>query len=66
MKHCKDKVVNALIVKHIDRAEQGERKFGNTYDEVDQSVEYLVKNALEECMDMSVYLQKLLEVIKNE
>tara|TARA_R100000458_G_C8259883_1_gene235477 strand:- start:1193 stop:1393 length:201 start_codon:yes stop_codon:yes gene_type:complete len=66
MKHCKDKVVNALILKHIDRAEQGERKFGNTYDEVDRSVEYLVRNALEECMDMSVYLQKLLEVIKNE
>ena len=66
MKHCKDKVVNALILKHIDRAKQGERKFGNTYDEVDQSAEYLVKNALEECMDISVYLQKLLEVIKNE
>jgi len=63
--YCKDKVVNTVIVKHIDRAEQGERKFNNTFDEVERSPVYLVENALEEAMDQCVYLQKLLEVLKN-
>lgn len=66
LNYCKDKIVNKLISKQIERAKQGERKFGNTFDQVDLSVEYLVRNALEEAMDQCVYLTKVLEILKDE
>ena len=62
----KDETVNNLIVKFSNRAIVSNKKHGDKIHEVEKSTEQWVTEALEEAMDMCVYLQRLLEKIKSE
>ena len=64
--YCKDKTVNNVVDKHIERAISSNIKHKNTISEREESSKQWVQEALEESMDMSVYLQRLLEKIEHE
>jgi transposase len=62
----KDKTVKNLIHKFEERAIKSNKKHGNKIHEVDRpTIEWLTE-ALEEAMDLCVYLQKILEQLKEE
>lgn len=63
---CEDKTVNNLMRKFSDRAITSNQKHGNTINQVNKNqIEWAVE-ALEEAMDMCVYLQKLIEMMLEE
>jgi len=62
----KDKTVNNLMIKFSSRALVSNKKHNNTIDKVEKSTKQWVVEALDEAMDMCVYLQRLLEKIENE
>ena len=62
----KDKTVNNLMVKFSNRSIVSNKKHNNTIDKVERPIKELVSEALDEAMDMCVYLQRLLEKIENE
>ena len=63
---CEDKTVNNLLRKLSDRAITSNQKHGNTINQVNKNqIEWAVE-ALEEAMDMCVYLQKLIEMMLEE
>tara|TARA_Y100001963_G_C6739974_1_gene428454 strand:- start:640 stop:885 length:246 start_codon:yes stop_codon:yes gene_type:complete len=62
----KDETVNNLMVKFSNRAIVSNRKHGDKIHEVEKSTKQWVTEALEEAMDMCVYLQRLLEKIETE
>ena len=62
----KDETVNNLMVKFSNRALSSNQKHGNTINQVEKSTKQWVVEALEEAMDMCVFLQRLLEKIENE
>ena len=63
---CEDKTVNNLLRKFSDRAITSNQKHGNTINQVNKNqIEWAVE-ALEEAMDMCVYLQKLIEMMLEE
>ena len=62
----KDKTVNNLMVKFSNRSIVSNKKHNNTIDKVERPIKEWVSEALDEAMDMCVYLQRLLEKIENE
>lgn len=64
--YCGDKVVNDLVYRHIERAIESNKKYkdGGIHNR-HESLEQWVQEALEEAMDMSVYLCRLLDVLKT-
>ena len=62
----KDKTVNNLMVKFSNRAIVSNKKHNNTIYKVERPIKEWVSEALDEAMDMCVYLQRLLEKIENE
>jgi hypothetical protein len=64
--YCGDKTVNNVVYKHIKRAISSNIKHKNTISDREESSKQWVQEALEESMDMSVYLQRLLEKIEHE
>ena len=64
--YCEDKTVNNVVYKHIERAISSNIKHKNTITERDETSKQWVQEALEESMDMTVYLQRLLEKVEHE
>ena len=63
---CGDTTVNNLMRKFSDRAIKSNHKHGNTINQVNKNqIEWAVE-ALEEAMDMCVYLQRLIEMMLEE
>ena len=62
----KDKTVKNLINKFKERAIESNKKHGNKILEVERSTIEWLTEALEEAMDLCVYLQKILEQLKEE
>lgn len=62
---CEDATVNKLINKISSRAINSNAKHNNTIDKVNKTIGQWTVEALEESMDMSVYLQRLLELISE-
>tara|TARA_R100001163_G_scaffold65835_2_gene65510 strand:- start:4453 stop:4824 length:372 start_codon:yes stop_codon:yes gene_type:complete len=60
-----DETVNKLINKISNRAIKSNAKHNNTIDKVNKTIGQWTVEALEESMDMSVYLQRLLELISE-
>lgn len=54
-----DKVVDTVISKFIDRAEEGYKKYGVTMDREDMSEMEWINHMQEELMDAILYCQKL-------
>mgnify|MGYP003143546960 FL=1 len=63
---CEDKTVNNLMRKFSDRAISSNKKHGDKIHEVNKSNIQWVTEALEECMDMCVYLERLLEKLQMD
>ena len=63
---CKDETINNLINKLSSRAIKSNQKHGNTINNVKKPTIEWVREALEEAMDMAVYLQRLHEKLEKE
>ena len=63
---CEDETVNNLMNKLSNRAVNSNAKHGNTINNVNKPTIEWVREALEEAMDMAVYLQRLHEKLEKE
>jgi hypothetical protein len=61
-KQKKDSIVEEVLEKFKKRSELGIQKYGTTLDREDLTFEQWIEHAIEEAMDLTLYLQK----IKNE
>jgi len=59
------KIEESVINKIRSRAEVGERKYGVTMERKDLNLYEWLNHLQEELMDASVYIEKVLEEIKN-
>lgn len=53
----RDPIVQQIIDQHLKRAEEGRRRFGGTMEQNTMPPVQLIKEAIEEAMDLCVYLQ---------
>lgn len=59
-------IENKVCIKILNRAEIGEKKYKTTMERTDLSeLDWLV-HAQEEAMDLAIYLEKLIQLKKNE
>ena len=61
-----DSIVDAIIDEHIKRAEMGKEKYGQTLDRNDLSVLEYLQHAKEEAMDLALYLEKTIQMLKGK
>jgi len=54
----KDKIVSGLIKQMADRSNQGIIKYKNTIDKAEMNPIQAIENAIEEALDLAVYLAK--------
>jgi hypothetical protein len=59
-----DSCVKSVLNKYIKRAEFGKKKYRKDLDRTDLTIQEWVKLAQEEAMDLSLYLEKLSQLIK--
>jgi hypothetical protein len=55
-----------VCFKIIKRSELGRKKYGTTMERTDLSEIEWLKHAQEEAMDLAVYLEKLIQIKKND
>jgi hypothetical protein len=60
-----DSVVTEVINRYKDRANLGLNKYGTTLDRDDLTTEQWLDHAIEEALDLSLYLTKLKQTIKK-
>ena len=63
MKYSKDKIVDQIIKKIIKRDLQGQKKYPKTMCKNNKSVILWIDDAIEEALDMVMYLQKIKKTI---
>ena len=62
-----DSIVEEVVNKIKSRSEIGIKKYGTTLDREDLSIEEWLDNAIEECMDLMLYLYRIKkDIIKWE
>jgi len=61
-----DSIVDSIIDEHITRAEMGKNKYNNTLDRTDLSVLDYLQHAKEEAMDLALYLEKTIQLLKGK
>jgi hypothetical protein len=61
-----DTIVQSIIDEHIKRAQMGEQKYGQTLDRTDLSVIDYLQHAKEEAMDLALYLEKTIQMLKGK
>jgi len=61
-----DSIVDSIIDEHIKRAELGKEKYNNTLDRTDLSVLDYLQHAKEEAMDLALYLEKMIQMLKGK
>lgn len=61
-----DNVVNSVVRKYKQRSEVGINKYGVTLDRDDLSTLEWLQHAQEEAMDLSLYLEKIMNKIKDK
>lgn len=55
----KDRIVQEIKDKFEQRSQLGIKKYGTTLERDDLSQEQWIEHAIEECMDLILYLQRL-------
>ena len=60
-----DSVVTEVINRYKDRAKLGLNKYGTTLDRDDLTTEQWLEHAIEEALDLSLYLNKLKQNFKK-
>jgi hypothetical protein len=61
-----DSIVDSVIDEHITRAKMGKEKYNNTLDRTDLSVIDYLQHAKEEAMDLALYLEKTIQMLKGK
>jgi len=61
----KDKIVESVIFKYKLRSRVGVKKYGTTLHESKENLIDFIQHAQEEAMDFSLYLEKMLQILKN-
>ena len=61
-----DSVVDSVIDQHVKRALMGKNKYGQTLDRTDLSVLDYLQHAKEEAMDLALYLEKIIQLLKEK
>ena len=61
-----DSIVHSVIDEHIKRAQMGKLKYNNTMDRTDLSVIDYLQHAKEEAMDLALYLEKTIQMLKGK
>jgi len=61
-----DSIVDSVINEHITRAKMGKEKYNNTLDRTDLSVLDYLQHAKEEAMDLALYLEKTIQMLKGK
>lgn len=62
-----DPIVNEVIRKHIERSKRGMQTYGTSiYENDTKSTFEWLEEAIEECLDQVIYLQKTLERLKAD
>ncbi|QMP85271.1 ABC-type histidine transport system, ATPase component [Flavobacterium phage vB_FspP_elemoE_6-9C] len=61
----KDTIVEAIVDKFKDRSDVGIKKYNTTLDREDLTTEQWIDHAIEEAMDMILYLERLKRDITN-
>jgi hypothetical protein len=61
-----DSIVESVIDEHIKRAQMGKEKYNNTLDRTDLSVIDYLQHAKEEAMDLALYLEKTIQMLKGK
>ena len=59
------KILNKLIQEYQSREDRGFEKYGTTMDRSDLSLSEWVQHALEEAMDLSLYLYKIKTILND-
>ena len=59
------KIEDAVAKKIQDRAETGKNKYGVTMERTDLNTVEWLTHAQEEAMDLAVYLEKIINIVKN-
>jgi hypothetical protein len=60
----KDEIVDQVVNKYYMRSVVGIKKYGTTLE--GNNTDDFFTHALEEAMDLSAYLMKIIEIVKNE
>lgn len=60
----KDEIVKQVVDKYQQRSEMGIKKYGTTLSE--NNTDNFFVHLLEELMDATLYVQKIMDIIKNE
>ena len=59
----RDEIVEKVVDKFYDRSQVGITKYGTTLEK--NNTDNFFNHALEEAMDLSLYLMKIMDVVKN-
>lgn len=62
----RDPLVQRVLKRMAERSENGIKKFGNTMDKSEQSLEHWITNTQEELADSILYLEKLKDEIRKK
>ena len=62
----RDKIIESVVQKFINRSDVGYKKYGVTLKEDDQTLDTWLKHIQEELMDAVNYIEKTTHVLKSE
>ena len=62
----RDKIIQSVINKYIERSDTGYKKYGVTLHEDDQPLDIWLKHIQEELMDAVNYIEKTRQVLRSE
>lgn len=60
---CNDRNVEAVVIRHRDRAAHGLAKYGTTTERQDLTLAQWIQHAQDESMDHSIYLERLKGIV---
>ncbi len=60
-----DSIVQNVLKEHTERAKKGKEKYNATLDRTDLSVIDYLQHAKEEAMDLALYLEKTIQMLKG-
>ena len=61
----KDTIAQTVIQRIADRSEAGTKKFGDTFDQTNKTLEETIIDTQEELGDAMIYLEKALQIIRK-
>ena len=66
MNDIKDPIARSVCQRIADRSEAGTKKFGDTFDKTNKTLEEAIIDTQEELGDAMIYLEKALQIIRKK